>query len=233
MIKIYHVPLLGVSHWVRELRDELSWEERARADRFVFERDRESYVVCRGILRRILARELSCDPGAICFEYGPNGKPRLSALCGNRIEFNLSHTQGFALIAVTPSSRIGIDIEWERSIAISAMKDFLTEDEINRMQILSREDLPRAFLHYWTKKEAVLKGLGVGLTKSLPHCDFGQWDDKKSILFLPEQWTVLTLDYFDRKSSYVAALAYEGTNLPIAHCLLNPLALGLFELNSN
>jgi 4'-phosphopantetheinyl transferase len=223
LLKIYHVPLVDISSWANELSDDLSWEEQERAARFVFEKDRESYIVCRGVLRRVLAKELSCDPRSIHFEYGPKGKPELGH---GKLGFNLSHTRGFALIAVAPCS-VGIDIEWERPIAISVMRASLTEKEMSQVQVLSHEERSRAFLHYWTKKEAILKGLGVGLDGPLLEYDLGHWEDRESIVFFPEQWTILNLEYFDKRSGYVAALAYEGAGLSVVHCFLKDISLGL------
>ena len=218
MIKIYHIPLVDIFPWVSELRNELCAQERDRASRFVFERDREIYIVCRGFLRRILGSELSCDPKSVLFEYNSRGKPELSYLHGQSIRFNLSHTKGIALIAVAAHRHIGIDIEWRREIDVSVMESSLTKKEMRLIQALSKEKQSDAFLHYWTKKEACLKGLGIGLSGLFTEYDLGDWSNRESILFLPNRWTIIKLEYFDISSQYVAAVAYEGSKLSHIHC---------------
>ena len=88
--------------------DVLSADERARASRFVFERDRIRYVAARSFLRHIVAACIGGDPVDLSFSYGPHGRPRLSASHGLVPDFNLSHTGDLAMLAVSwaaPGSR--------------------------------------------------------------------------------------------------------------------------------
>src|ERR1039458_3159098 len=89
----------------------LSEEERARAARFYFEKDRRRYVAARGILRRLLAGYLSASPERLRFRYNGFGKPFLEHPDGSAIEFNVSHSQDAALFAFTRRRAIGVDIE--------------------------------------------------------------------------------------------------------------------------
>src|SRR3954468_21035567 len=84
----------------------LSPEEHARAARFRLDRDRVRWSNARSALRSILAERLDCDPLEIQFALGPHGKPAVANL-----EFNLSHSGGWAMIAVTRTVPVGIDIE--------------------------------------------------------------------------------------------------------------------------
>ena len=74
----------------------LSPDERARAERFVFEHHRRAYVLSRGILRALLGRYISLHPADIQFSYGSKGKPHLSEFA-SAIRFNCSHSDGMAL----------------------------------------------------------------------------------------------------------------------------------------
>ena len=84
------------------------------------------------------------------------------------LDFNLSHTDGLALLAVARGGPLGVDVEQfrEMSDTEALAKRFYAGDEIDR--VLGSEGLARqrAFFLCWTRKEAVLKSTGVGLTVS-------------------------------------------------------------------
>lgn len=90
----------------------LSFDEHDRAARFRFEQHRVRFVAGRGILRSILAEYLTVKPQDLKFSYGAHGKPFLN----ERLQFNLAHSEDFALIAVTLDRPIGVDVEAIRSI---------------------------------------------------------------------------------------------------------------------
>src|SRR6266566_6326583 len=85
----------------------LTPDERTRSARFQFERDRQRFIVARGVLRDLLGRYLQTQPSQINFVYNAFGKPDLSPEFGARLKFNLSHSAGFALIAIAPASNVG------------------------------------------------------------------------------------------------------------------------------
>src|SRR5580700_9108978 len=82
--------------------------ERARAHRFVFEKDRDAFIASHGWLRTLLSGYLRADPRGIHFVLGQRGKP---AIPGFPLHFNLSHSGAMAACAVTRESEVGIDIE--------------------------------------------------------------------------------------------------------------------------
>ncbi|MBA3413818.1 MAG: phosphopantetheinyl transferase, partial [Chloroflexia bacterium] len=88
----------------------LTGDERTRADRFRFARDRARFVVARGMLREILGRYLDRDPAALRFAYGAHGKPAL-AETSTGLRFNLAHSGDAALFAVRWERDIGVDLE--------------------------------------------------------------------------------------------------------------------------
>src|SRR5881394_833913 len=85
----------------------LSDDERSRAARFRFERDRQRFVVARGVLRELLGRYLDIDPGQIRFVYNAFGKPELHPDFGGGLNFNLAHSADLALIAIARDARVG------------------------------------------------------------------------------------------------------------------------------
>ncbi|HEX5035642.1 MAG TPA: 4'-phosphopantetheinyl transferase, partial [bacterium] len=92
----------------------LSREERERADRFHLERDRNRFVVGRGLLRKILGRYLVIDAAAVRFEYNATEKPFLASGSSD-LRFNLSHSQGLVVYALALGRDVGVDVERVRS----------------------------------------------------------------------------------------------------------------------
>jgi 4'-phosphopantetheinyl transferase len=143
-------------------RSVLAADEQLRADRFRFDPDRQSFVVARSGMRRILGRYLTCDPGAIEFSYGSHGKPFLA---DGAIAFNLSHSGDWALLAVASDRAVGVDIERIKPVAEleKLTARFLMAAEHERIVALDEADRLLAFFRTWTCKEAYLKATGEGL----------------------------------------------------------------------
>jgi phosphopantetheinyl transferase len=125
-----------------ELEDLLCAEERERAARIVPERNRVLWARSRGVLRALLARYLDRDPRELRFVLGPHGKPALYGGAGSKtdLRFNLSHSGGLALVAVSTGREVGVDIE------------------------CARERHTAEFLRAWVAHEAAVKCHGSGLT---------------------------------------------------------------------
>jgi 4'-phosphopantetheinyl transferase len=133
----------------------LSPAERARADRFFLARHRRLFVAARTRLRQLLGARLGLAPEAVELVYGPHGKPRLAQ--GN-LHFSVSHCDDVALFGFS-SAEIGVDIEPLRSIAGA--------DAIAASVFSPRERADCAahgFLYCWTRKEALAKAIGKGLS---------------------------------------------------------------------
>jgi 4'-phosphopantetheinyl transferase len=168
-IDIWRVALEVHDLRYRELELWLSQEERRRASRFVFDRDRSRFVACRGRLRAILARYLKGEPHRIEFRYGPQGKPSLNPAADPSFFFNLSHSQNLALIAVRRSGEVGVDVESLRPIeeAEAIARRYFTSREHAALAALPPEERIAAFFRCWTRKEAMLKATGEGIGVSL------------------------------------------------------------------
>ena len=111
----------------------LTPDERTRSARFHFERDRERFIVARGVLRDLLGRYLQVEPGKIRFVYNAFGKPDLGPEFANRLKFNLSHSAGLALIAIATASDVGVDLEYIRAQSDYAdiARRFFSADEVD------------------------------------------------------------------------------------------------------
>lgn len=151
-------------------RELLSPEERERAARFHFEQHRRRYLIAHIAMHEILARYLSVEPARISFELGSNGKPELPpALAPAGVEFNLSHSNDMALIAVNQIGELGVDIEYVKpDFEFQEIAErFFTAREVAALRALPAELQRQAFFKCWTSKEAFLKAKGTGLSGKL------------------------------------------------------------------
>ena len=144
----------------------LSDEEAARAARFALAADRRSYELCHAALRWILGQRLGEAPARLRFVTGPWGKPALDRpFAASGIEFNLSHTAGLGLIAVTRGRCVGVDVEAVRPVheMLGVAARVLCMADRETLAALSVDQRPEAFWTLWTANEACLKALGLGL----------------------------------------------------------------------
>jgi 4'-phosphopantetheinyl transferase len=152
----------------------LSSDELVRAGRLRFERDQRRFIAARGILRIILGRYLGENPHKIRFEYTSNGKPILTNNPGyDTLHFNLSHSDALALYAVTRGRSIGIDIERVRDDAAveEIAQKFFSQNEISSLEGIHKKKQNELFFRYWTRKEALLKAMGKGISFPMEQFD--------------------------------------------------------------
>jgi 4'-phosphopantetheinyl transferase len=147
----------------------LAEDERQRAARFHFARDRDRFIAARGFLRDVLGRYLRVAPAELRFVYSPYGKPALGAEFDQRLRFNLSHAHKLALCAVTLERAIGVDVEHIRPEFADedVARRFFSAPEVARLSALPREQYAGAFFNCWTRKEAYIKARGEGLSMPL------------------------------------------------------------------
>lgn len=176
--------------------------ERARADAFGTRRLRAAYVTSHAALRRVLAAELGQSPGNIAFSTNPWGRPGLDQ---ESLDFNLSHSGDLALIAVSRCGRVGVDIEEMRpDPPYEIAPDVFTCEELTFFAGLPDEERRHAFYRFWTRKEAMAKGIGRGLD-----LDFRTFDVRSASVVQPgaplgERWHVPPLPAI---AGFAAALA--------------------------
>src|SRR5207244_4984039 len=137
----------------------LTPDERTRSARFQFERDQQRFIVARGVLRDLLGRYLQTQPSQINFVYNAFGKPDLSPEFANRLKFNLSHSVGFALIAVATASNVGVDLEYIRSHSdyVDIARRFFSAAEVDYLIALSSHLFAETFFSCCPTNEAYLK----------------------------------------------------------------------------
>jgi 4'-phosphopantetheinyl transferase len=175
-------------------RGVLSSEEQLRADTFHADAHRREYVIAHVALRTVLGRRLGVAPAEVQFAEGSfagNGmhgkaagriKPALrfagTSSSPDRepvsgpsldIRFNLSHTRGAALVGVALGRELGVDIERQRPMEdLEAIaRSVMSSKEWEGWLAIPRELQERAFYRLWTRKEAYLKAIGLGLYRNL------------------------------------------------------------------
>jgi 4'-phosphopantetheinyl transferase len=170
MPDVWHASLDPGPDRLRQLEGALSRDERERADRFRFDRDRRRYVAARGILREILGSLLGTEPAALRFDYGEHGKPMLRKGCGGGdIFFNIAHSADRGAFAVAATGEVGIDVEVVRPVPDFAAiaRRFFAPTESAAIEALPASLRTQAFFLCWTRKEAFIKALGEGLSHPL------------------------------------------------------------------
>lgn len=179
----------------------LSADERERAARFRFPEHRDRFIAGRGLLRELLGVCLGRPAAALRFGQGSHGKP---ALAGEEAEaglhFNLSHSAGQALYAVA-HREVGVDLEHiDRTTSFAAILDRVcTPRELALFRAQPPEREREAFFSCWTRKEAIAKALGGGLSSGLQNLEVcfgdGAQPDGRARLNDAEgrEWSVLTL----------------------------------------
>jgi 4'-phosphopantetheinyl transferase len=167
-IDLWTWPLEASGAETAALESVLSADERRRAAGLILAQDRRRFIVGRGRLRQVLSRYVAVPPEALRFRYGAHGKPALS-LC-SALHFNLSHGAGLAALAIA-SCKVGIDIEEVRPVDRAVAERFFSADENADLRGLRGADWRDAFFRCWTRKEAVVKALGTGLSLRLASFD--------------------------------------------------------------
>ncbi len=186
----------------------LSAEERERTARFAFEADRRLFIARRAALRHVLCRYAGGSPRDIRLTCDAQGKPRLDGTSSIDLRFNVTHSAGRCLIAVSPGRRIGVDLEsCTRAGPVDEVAEAaLSAQELAAWRALPADFRPAAFLRAWTCKEALLKATGQGLS----HRPSGVAVPAR--LPAAVQWEGSTWSLAELQSwpGFAAALAIEG-----------------------
>lgn len=158
-------------------------EERERANRFRFARDRRRFVAAHAALRRALAEHTDLAAGALRFRQGAFGKPEL--LDRPSPQFNLSHSGALALLAIGRRCPVGVDVEQLRPVpdALALASACFTRQENEALAALPLPDRDHAFLTCWTRKEACLKAIGTGLMLAPDSFEVGLEAEPLSVSF--------------------------------------------------
>jgi 4'-phosphopantetheinyl transferase len=196
----------------------LSPEERQRADRFYHEVDRNRFRITHTAMRMILSEYLNVAPQKLSFSSNMGVKPELaSEFRGTAIQFNLSHSSELALLAVARGAMVGVDVEWiDPALPIDEIADrFFSAAEISVLNALPADERVEAFFSCWTRKEAYIKALGVGLSVPLDSFEvaFGSRRAEALVAMRVNSAEISRWSMYDLKvpKGYKAALVAEGS----------------------
>lgn len=213
-VHIWHVNLQD--HAAGRLRCFLTADELSRAHRFHFAKDRDHYIVARGLLRRLLGAYLGASPADLRFAYGEQGKPALEGSRQSALSFNLAHSHARAIYAFSRARELGIDLEFIREdLADDRIAErFFSRREVGELQAVPVELRREAFFNCWTRKEAYIKARGEGLSMSLDAFDVSLAPGEPAALLNNHadetdvaRWEMRSIPV---AAGYVAALVVEG-----------------------
>jgi 4'-phosphopantetheinyl transferase len=197
----------------------LSDDERERAGRFRFAKERHQFVVSRGALREILGGYLNLPGDSLRFQLSAYGKPSLAqGGCASRLKFNVSHSGGHLLFGFSIGRELGVDIEKMRYDFAPAelAKSCFSANELAVLETLPAELQTEAFFNGWTRKEAFIKAIGEGFSCPLDKFDVSLVPGEQAKLLairLTDQaaskWSISSLDC---AADSKAAIVVEGAD---------------------
>jgi len=183
--------------------------------RFHFEQDRRRHLIGRGVLRTLLGRYLNLAPQDLRFETAVAGKPHLASGQG-QLQFNVSHSGEYVLIAIADDRAVGIDVEevHDDFDVDEVALHFFSADEKRNLETFTGRAKIEAFYNCWTRKEAYLKAQGAGLSFPLDQFDVSLRPGEPACLIAtrpdPAEARRWQLSALDVAEGYKAALAVEG-----------------------
>lgn len=226
VIHVWGFLLEAEPEMVERYRQCLSEEESVRARRIKSEQLRGHYVVAHGVLRMVLS--LYCDrrPEELSFQNMPSGKPMLQEADAraNPIRFNLSHSHGRALIAVSKDREVGVDLEKikaDRDVTALAARFFAPQEQTAIMNagLSARQG---TFTRIWVAKEAILKARGSGLTFPLDRYCIELSGDGTACCLInadgPSHTAPSTIQFLPLEEDWVGAIAAEGSGWRLTLC---------------
>ncbi len=221
-IEVWRCPLDSSAAQLKKFASYLSEPERQRAERFRFDDKRCQFVTTRAQLRQCLAIATGTPAEQLEIATDSSGKPFLvEGGHASEIQFNVSHTDSLALIAITRGHAVGIDVE---SLAQNVRHKSLAEHYFSVMEneaiaALPPEQVAASFFACWTRKEAVLKAIGTGIAHGLDSFDVAIGREKshcvtqiRSADGKLETWRIETLFCGD---GFAGALAFQPRQLEI------------------
>ena len=194
--------------------DAVTPAEESRARRMGSPRRRREFLVARGALRRVLAAALGIDPLVVPIREGAHGKPDLVPRRPSLppIGFNLSHSGDRFIVALALGLEPGVDVELirpRRSLDLLARHCFSPAE---RRAVAGDPDPMHAFYRVWSRKEAVIKADGRGVSIGLDRFDVNV-GEPAALLHArwkgaaPEEAAHWSLRSLDAGPGYAAALA--------------------------
>ncbi|WP_027171206.1 4'-phosphopantetheinyl transferase superfamily protein [Methylobacterium sp. 10] len=223
-VTVWDVDLTQAIDHRAKCRDVLSDDEIARATRFVRDVDRWRFEASHAALRLVLGHRLGSDPRGIVFGTTPSGKPHLVGEQAGSCRFSLSHSGSRALIGLSSLVEIGVDVEEIRPMPdlLRIARAHFARREIAALEALGPRDLTAGFFACWTRKEAVAKATGQGLSLSLDSFAVSVTPETAELLAMPDGTTAWSLRALSTAPGYAAAIAIMAANVGCVRRTLAP-----------
>ncbi|MBC8769913.1 4'-phosphopantetheinyl transferase superfamily protein [Arenibacter sp. BSSL-BM3] len=192
----------------------LSEDEKIRAGKYRFTQDQHMFIKARAVLRILSGHYLQKDPIHIRFKYGAYGRPYFQD--ENSLLFNVSHSEGKAIIGFGKFTEMGTDIEKIKSDfnVLDIAGKFFSQSEIKSLTEIPKEEQNRAFFRCWTRKESFIKAKGDGLSLPLDSFSVTLDDDIKARLIETkwnpcekENWKIFS---YVQNDNYIVAVSVQG-----------------------
>jgi 4'-phosphopantetheinyl transferase len=216
-VHLWHIDLAAVAPAEKRWQKILSPDERARAARFHFERDRQHFTATRALLRTLLASYVGSEPANLVFRYSEKEKPSLAPQTSQHpVEFNVSHSGTAALLVFARGRALGVDIEIIRDDFDPAAlaHRFFSKHEQSQLAALDLSERYSGFFRCWTRKEAFIKAVGTGLSLPLDQFDVSlrPGDEHALLATRPEaaEAGMWSLQEVPVGEGYVGALCVRG-----------------------
>ncbi len=196
----------------------LSTDEKERSERFVHFIHRKRFIASHGFMRTAIASYLDCDADELIFKQEKKGKPYLyTNKPSPPLQFNLSHSNNLALLAICKTKAVGVDVEFmERKNEWKKIAQrFFTPDEQAALFSLDENLQQQAFFTIWTRKEAHMKVVGEGLYLAPSQFNVSVPPEAAAFINYTEKthsqhWQMQDIIFQDMFKEYCACVSVEG-----------------------
>lgn len=208
-IKLFEIKLSSYYKLVPQLLNYLNEAELNRARKYHFEKDANQFIICRSLLKFVLAYHTGLAVTKILIKVDANKKPYV--ISNKNTCFNVSHAQDFAVIAISNQS-VGIDLEYlNKNFDFSEILPTVFSD-LEIKSILNADHKTRKFYNFWTRKEAIVKATGQGISDDLPLIPATDGNHLVASKIL-DGFKSLQLLSFDLNEDYIASLALSSNTI--------------------
>lgn len=214
-IHIYSLNFSEDNSLLEKFNHLLSDDERKKIEQYKFPNDRKRAGETFLYRRLIISNYINTNPRMIAFNKTSFGKPILIEANNSGVQFNYSHTEGKFLFALSNNSEIGVDIEFIKALIDidSLAEKYFSNDELSFYKALSTYELKLIFFYrIWTRKEALLKGIGTGINDKMKNISVilngSPNKSELSIKFNNQIWQIEDLHLQD---NFIGSIAYHST----------------------
>jgi len=206
---VFTAYLPSMYHHLEYLWNILSYDEKNQAEKFINVTLKNRYIISHGLLRHLLSFCTIIKPQDIQYSTNQFGKPFLKN-DKYRVQFNISHSKDYAVYIIALDYKIGIDIEWkDNTLNFQELIEFLlSPTEIIIFNKLDPETQFHMFYDIWTKKEAIIKAIGQGLSYPLKTIEIMSCVNKNNKFYHLANETIYYYSNLCNLDNYAGAISH-------------------------